>query len=238
MAEKNYLKKKEQGDTLNESLLAIEQRSSTSDQSKERSQASVSVSTTQSINIEVINTLEQVLQQLLIIEPQKQLHVLKELFSNYASKFNVSVPGDFIDHSIKGMKNLKDARRSNIIYAMARGFGTQRHSGDDTLFPTMQTSCVLAGGVLCQLLQCQSSWWGENVLTCMYRLQSGNCGQLTCLPGFNHFVCIRFPDILSCRLQAVVTDDVFVIWSQMAEPPLWAYVESGRRWARTAFDPQ
>ena len=42
--------------------------------------------------MEVINTLEQVLQQLLIMEPQKQLHILKELFSNYASKLNVFVP--------------------------------------------------------------------------------------------------------------------------------------------------
>ena len=92
MAENNYLKKKEQGDTLNESVLAADQRSSTSDQGEEWSQASVSVSTSQSINMEVINTLEQVLQQLLIMELQKQLHILKELFSNYASKLNVFVP--------------------------------------------------------------------------------------------------------------------------------------------------
>ena len=35
MAENNYLKKKEQGDTLNESVLAADQRSSTSDQGEE-----------------------------------------------------------------------------------------------------------------------------------------------------------------------------------------------------------
>ena len=48
----------------------------------------------------------------------------------------MSVPEDFLELSVKGMKNLKDAGRSNILYAIAKDFGTQRCSDDDTLFPT------------------------------------------------------------------------------------------------------
>ena len=39
-----------------------------------------------SIEIEVVDTLSKILEQLLAMDSEKQLHVLKELFRNYISK--------------------------------------------------------------------------------------------------------------------------------------------------------
>ena len=55
----------------------------------------------------------------------------------------MSVPDDFLEFSVRAMKNLKEAGRSNIVYDLAKGFGTKRRSSDDTLFPTKHVACGL-----------------------------------------------------------------------------------------------
>ena len=40
------------------------------------------------------------------------------------------------------MRQLKKANRSNIVYALAKGLGTQRSDGKDSVFPTKQ---IVAG---------------------------------------------------------------------------------------------
>ena len=41
------------------------------------------------------------------------------------------------------MTQLENSGRSNILYALARGFGTQRSDGSDSIFPTKQVVCGL-----------------------------------------------------------------------------------------------
>ncbi len=55
---------------------------------------------------------------------------------------NVTVPNDFLELSVKGMTQLQFAGRSNFLYALARGLGTQRSDGSDSLFPCKK---VVAG---------------------------------------------------------------------------------------------
>ena len=49
-----------------------------------------------------------------------------------------------LEFSVRAMKNLKEAGRSNNVYDLAKGFGTKRRSSDDTLFPTKDSkrSCI------------------------------------------------------------------------------------------------
>ena len=51
---------------------------------------------------------------------------------------NVVVPQDFLQYVVKAMKQLKMANRTNFLYALAKGLGTQRSDGKDSVFPSKQ----------------------------------------------------------------------------------------------------
>ena len=91
-----------------------------------------SVSGSGSINIESVDTL----QQLYRMEPDQQLNVISEVFATHASNLNLYLPGGFLDYCIKGMMQLKKSGRSNFLYALAKGLGTQNQCGTDSVFPT------------------------------------------------------------------------------------------------------
>ena len=89
--------------------------------------------------IESINTLEQTVQRELgHVEPMQHLHFISELLASYFVRLNLSVPRDFLELSIKGMIQLEMTKRSNILYGLAKGLGTQCSCGSDSLFPTKQ----------------------------------------------------------------------------------------------------
>jgi len=88
-----------------------------------------------------------------MMEPEVQLRFVSEVFAAYCLRQNVSVPQDFLQVSVKGMTQLQITKRSNILYALAKGLGTQRLDGSDSLF-SMQTSCSWSFGALCQLFYC------------------------------------------------------------------------------------
>lgn len=54
----------------------------------------------------------------------------------------MSVPEDFLALVADGMEQLKNAERSNMLYSLAKGLGTSRLDGSDSLFPCRQ---VVAG---------------------------------------------------------------------------------------------
>lgn len=64
---------------------------------------------------------------------------LQDLSLKYASlchdHFGVSVPNDFLVYSGAAMVHLATNRRSNVLYNLAKGLGTLRKDGKDTLFP-------------------------------------------------------------------------------------------------------
>lgn len=66
-----------------------------------------------------------------------QLELLSTLYNNYASKeySNLSVPSDFLDLSLKAMSRLASNKKNNILFGLARGFGTTREDGLDSLIP-------------------------------------------------------------------------------------------------------
>ena len=48
----------------------------------------------------------------------------------------VEVSGDFIELSAKAMVHLKESKRTNVLYSLAKDLGTLRCDESDTRFPT------------------------------------------------------------------------------------------------------
>lgn len=71
-------------------------------------------------------------------EPQldQQLESFSTAFSTLARMHNLSLPGNFIECSIKAMKCLKESGRMNVLYSLAKGLATTRNDGSGPKFPT------------------------------------------------------------------------------------------------------
>ena len=66
-----------------------------------------------------------------------QLQILSALFSAVIQQqLNISVPDDFIVLAAKAMERLQQSGRSNVLYKLAKGFGTMREDQSDSRFPT------------------------------------------------------------------------------------------------------
>ena len=59
-------------------------------------------------------------------------------FSSCAAKLNISVPDDFLVLSVGAMKHLQLCGRSNIVYGIAKEFGTMRQDKSDSRFPAIR----------------------------------------------------------------------------------------------------
>ena len=57
----------------------------------------------------MVDTLSKILAQLIGMDSEKQLHSLKELLRDYFSKFQLSVPDDFLELTVEAMKMLEGA---------------------------------------------------------------------------------------------------------------------------------
>lgn len=66
----------------------------------------------------------------------QQLATLSCSFSKCCSSLGVEVSGDFIELSAKAMVHLKESKRTNVLYSLAKGLGTLRCDESDTRFPT------------------------------------------------------------------------------------------------------
>jgi len=65
-----------------------------------------------------------------------QLQLLSSLFSSFVSlKIGISVPNDYLEYSASAMANLRHNARSNVLYNLAKGWGTMRTDGSDSRFP-------------------------------------------------------------------------------------------------------
>ncbi len=60
---------------------------------------------------------------------------ISKVFSEFAKADNITVSCNFIELSLEAMKYLKLCGRSNVLDSLARGLGTKRQDGEDSLFP-------------------------------------------------------------------------------------------------------
>ena len=70
-------------------------------------------------------------------EPEKRLDDLSQSFAALCSeRLGLEVPKDFLVLAAKAMANLKSAKRSNVLYNIAKGCGELRSDQSDSQFPT------------------------------------------------------------------------------------------------------
>lgn len=91
-----------------------------------------------SCRIQLVDTLKPSIEQLCQMESEDHLAFASEIFAAYCSRANISVPNDFIQLAVKGMVELHATGRSNILYSLAKGLGSQRSDASDSLFPCKQ----------------------------------------------------------------------------------------------------
>lgn len=74
-----------------------------------------------------------------------QLSTVNELFQFIAARQDpaVSIPSDFLAQSLSCMQRLKVAMRYNILYGVARGYGTMCEDGSDSRIPLKQMPTVM-----------------------------------------------------------------------------------------------
>ena len=116
-------------------------RSAGSD-SDDNHQGSSQPSSSNSITIESVDTLELVSHKIGCIEPDQQLKFIEELLARYCCSLNLTLPPHFLSYAVKGMLNLQASNRNNFLYGLTKGLGTQRSNGTDSIFLTKQ---VIAG---------------------------------------------------------------------------------------------
>lgn len=95
-----------------------------------------------SLHIDKIDNLVSFPGHLALLSQEDKIQLAYEVFSLYLSSRDISVPEDFLTLLADGMVQLKKAGRSNMLYSLAKGLGTTRQDGSDSLFPCRQ---VVAG---------------------------------------------------------------------------------------------
>ena len=64
------------------------------------------------------------------------LQAMSIAFSKHCNDaLNIDIPGDFLEVAAYAMVTLKQAQRSNVVYNLAKGVGTQRQDHIDSRFP-------------------------------------------------------------------------------------------------------
>lgn len=65
-------------------------------------------------------------------------------FSKYChDALNIQLPTDFLEVVAKAMVKLKQAKRSNVVYNLAKGVGTERKDLTESRFPVSRMSMGL-----------------------------------------------------------------------------------------------
>ena len=67
---------------------------------------------------------------------QEQLKTISELFQSYVLVHHSdNIPSDFLEVASQAMAQLKQHKRSNVLYKLAKSMGTLRPDSDDSCFP-------------------------------------------------------------------------------------------------------
>ena len=89
------------------------------------------------VPVVIVDTMQEMMTTFDRLPSDQQLQFLSEMFSKFAERHSdVSVPNDYLHLSLKGMKNLKESKRVNVLYELSKGLGITRTDGSDTTFPT------------------------------------------------------------------------------------------------------
>ena len=65
-----------------------------------------------------------------------QLNAMSHTFTALASQYELTIPDDYCECSIRAMMTLKESGRSNVLYRLTRALSTPRTDGKGSKFPT------------------------------------------------------------------------------------------------------
>ena len=86
-------------------------------------------------SVERVDRLLPAMMDLKVVDLHEQITFISERFSEAADKIGVNVPSDFLKLALDAMRHLAGSGRSNVIYGLAKGMGTLREDGRDSVFP-------------------------------------------------------------------------------------------------------
>ena len=87
-------------------------------------------------SLEILTT-DPLLDSFNTLTPSEQLQFLSDALGICVSKnTDLDIPQDFLDLALKGMIQLQENGKHNVIYDLCKGLGTPRPDGDDSHFPT------------------------------------------------------------------------------------------------------
>ena len=85
----------------------------------------------------VIDAMQELMTTFDRLPSEQQLTFLSETFSIFAeSHSDLTIPSNYLHLSLEGMKRLKESKRVNVLYELAKGLGIVRPDGSDSVFPT------------------------------------------------------------------------------------------------------
>lgn len=83
------------------------------------------------------NFVAQIVSMLDVLPESEQLQMIGQVLRELVlkMKLEIYVPNDFVSLSVSAIQHLKVCERSNILYGLAKGFGTKRSDNSDSLIP-------------------------------------------------------------------------------------------------------
>ena len=80
--------------------------------------------------------------------------------------YNLALPADYLQLSLNAMKHLENVGHCNVLFELAKGLGTMRLDGHDSLFPTSR----MPMGLLHYMVYFFTNDSGRNVSDLVFRL--------------------------------------------------------------------
>lgn len=94
------------------------------------------IDTDELLVIQHIDTTDEIMHRLSCLDEDVLISFIGDVLSKHAEKKQLFIPPDYISLSLSAMKQLECCGRSNLLYGLAFGLGTERADGSDALFPT------------------------------------------------------------------------------------------------------
>ncbi len=163
----------------------------------------------ESVNVDELVT--EASEALYCSDPKDQLCFISKLFEIHAAAlYGVVVPSDFLELSLKSMKELTAVGRSNVIYGLAKVIGTKRPDSDESLLPLSR----MPMGLLEHCVNFFSATQFQQVY--MYKWH-------VCMCHLHYYI---LADSLSGGLPRMACVHVFLVWNKVGKAILWSHVES------------
>ena len=118
-------------------------------------------------DIHTVDTMYGFIDQFLLVTKEEQITLVNELLISHASQhYNLALPADYLQLSLNALKHLENVGCCNVLFELAKGLGTMRLDGYDSLFPISRMPMGLLHYMVCFFTNDP----GRNVSDLVFRL--------------------------------------------------------------------